>query len=128
MQIHRADVRTDHIDIVEMGMGPILKHPRAPAWITDVGHRHCLARPIDHLRPAKGERADGLWVFAVRTADRAEVSDVLGPEDGVEGVDPVSEQLHPSVVDIVRGARSLSAPHVVLRGLVHDLTLRRQDE
>ena len=39
----------------------------------------------------------------------------------VEGVDPVAEQLDPAVVDVVRRARALAAPEVVLRRLVHDL-------
>ena len=52
----------------------------------------------------------------------------VGAQHGVEGVDAVAEELDPAVVDVVRRARALAAPEVVLGGLVHDLALRRDDE
>ena len=46
----------------------------------------------------------------------------------VEGLDAVAEELHPALVDVVRRARALPAPEVVLGRAVHDLALRREHE
>ena len=128
MEIDGADVRAEHVDAVEVRVGAVLEHPGAAAGVADAGHRHRLARPVDDLGAVHGERAHGLRVLAVRAADRPDVADVLGPQDGVEGVDPVAEELDPAVVDVVRGAGALAAPEVVLRRAVHDLALGRDHE
>ena len=128
VEVHGADVGAEHVDAVEVRVGPVLEHPRPAARVADAGHGHRLARPVDDLGAVHRQRPHRLRVLAVGAADRAEVADVVGPEHRVEGVDPVAEDLDPAVVDVVRRARALPAPEVVLRGAVHDLALRRDDE
>ena len=52
----------------------------------------------------------------------------VGAQHGVEGLDAVAEELDPALVDVVRRARALAAPEVVLGRAVHDLALRREHE
>ena len=110
-----------------MRVRAVLQQPRA-AGLAGLRHRHGLARPVDDLGAAERERAHGLGVLAVGAADRPEVADVVGAQHGVEGLDAVAEELDPAVVDVVRRARALAAPEVVLGRLVHDLALRRDHE
>lgn len=85
-------------------MGTVLQQPRAAGLGTGLRHRHGLAGAVDDLGAVERERADGLRVFAVAAADGPQVADVGRAQDWVEGVDSVAEQLHPTVVDVVRRA------------------------
>src|SRR5436189_6275299 len=57
-----------------MRMGPVLQQPGAAGLHPRLGHRHRLARAVDHLGAVERERADRLWVLPVGTADGADIA------------------------------------------------------
>src|SRR5262249_16673091 len=85
-------------------------------------------RAVDDLGAVERERAYRLWVLSVGAADCADIADVVRAQHWVERVDSVAKQLHPAVVNVMRDTRALAAPEVVLRRLVDNLTLPRDDE
>src|SRR5215471_2603422 len=121
MDEDRPNVGTDHVDVVEVRVRAVLQQPGTAWFRPHLRHGHGFARPVYDLRPVECERSDRFRVFAVAAADRAQVADVLGAEDGVEGVDSRAKELDPAIVDVVGCAGALSTPDVVLGGAVDDL-------
>jgi hypothetical protein len=116
VHVDRADVRADHVDVVEMRVGPVLQQPGTAGLHPQLGHRHRLARAVDHLGPVERERADRLRVLPVGTADRADIADVVRAQHRV------AHYRNPSRAEII-GIRSLpvhSAGTDELKGVWHD--------
>ena len=123
-----ADVRAYHVHIVEVCVRSILQKPCPSGIEPYLSHWYRFAWPIHDLGAVKSKRTQSLRVLAIRAADRAQVANVIGTKDRIEGVDAITKQFDPSVVNIVRSTRAFAAPQVVLRDPVDDLARRRDDE
>lgn len=66
------------------------------------GHRNRFAGPVRDLRAVEPQCAYGFRIFAVATAQRADVADVRGSQHRVECLDAVAEHFHRPVADVVR--------------------------
>src|SRR5262245_12376892 len=110
VHVYRTDVRSDHVDVVEMRVRPVLQEPGSARLHPDLGHRHGLAWPVDDLGPVESKRAHGLGVLAVGTAYCADVADIVGAKHGVDRLDPVAEGPTPAALTVVRNTAPPTAP------------------